>query len=120
MQSAGHLIRGQPGVWQGSPLGGRDAVAGPGLLRVLPHGGNARALGALEAMIGLPAFHGPHPAPKPPVLGLGVIAEAMRRHAFLGETLFAELGLCDKSGEGGGLEEWLSHFPKVLAETRAF
>ena len=81
--------------------------------------GMRSALAALEALAGLPAFHRQHPAPTPPVLCLGLIAESMRRHAFLGEPLLAEPGVIDTSAEGGGLEEWLSHFPNVLAEARA-
>ncbi len=77
------------------------------------------ALEALEGMVGLPAFRGQHPAPKPHVLGLGLIAEAMRRHAFLAPPLVAEPGFFDSSEEGGGIAEWLGHFPLVLAETKA-
>lgn len=105
----------------GTPRLARDQAPWPerGFYEFCLTAGLPRALDSLEALIGLPVFHGPHPDPKPHVLGLGVIAEVMRRVAIFGVPVRATPGFHDSSGYGGGYADWLgTNFPDVLADAR--
>lgn len=69
----------------------------------------------VEALLGLPPWHGTLAPTTPPLLGIRIIAGVMQRTIFAKEPTVADCGFFD-GAESSGTHAWVARFPEVQAK----
>lgn len=85
---------------------------------ILTHG-VVQVANDVEALLGLPAWHGTLASTTPPLLGIRLISAVMQRTLFAPQPTLADAGYLDSSAEGTGVQPWVARFPEVRKQVEA-
>ncbi len=67
----------------------------------------------LEALVGLPPWHGSLAPTSPPLLGIRLISAVMQRTVFAKELTEAQCGFVDLGTGTAGVQQWITRFTSI-------